>query len=171
MTLTSKLFVLFSIVGFTYYYFKYIRKPDIKLNEIEITSLEGEVIDIQNYVGKPLVVNFWATWCAPCIKELAHFKKINNDFKGEIVFLLISEEDSRKIIPFKNSFDFDFVLSSKSFETYGVNTWPTTYFYDNEGNLVNKYNGSLSLQNLKKYVDEIMPSFSKDSVLLQQQLK
>ena len=58
MNLSSKLFVPLILVGFAYYYFKYIRKPNLKLDEIEIESIDGQKIDIQNYVGKPLIVNF-----------------------------------------------------------------------------------------------------------------
>lgn len=160
MNLFSKLLLILFIVGFAYYYFKYIRKPNLKLNEIELVTLEGDFIDIKQYVGKPLVVNFWATWCGPCIKELPNFEKINRQHVGELVFLLISVENPAKILPYKNSFDFDFVLSSKSFEDYGINTWPTSYFYDKDGKLVDKHNGSLTLEDLAQYVAKIMPSSS-----------
>jgi thiol-disulfide isomerase/thioredoxin len=160
MNLLSKLLLILILVGFTYYYFKYIRKPNLELNEIEIVSLDRDFIDIKQYVGKPLIVNFWATWCGPCIKELPNFEKINRKYGGDVVFLLISEENPAKILPYKNSFDFDFVLSSKSFEDYGVNTWPTSYFYDKNGQLIDKHNGSLTLEDLGQYVDKIMPSSS-----------
>lgn len=169
MNLSSKLFVPLILVGFAYYYFKYIRKPNLKLDEIEIESIDGQKIDIQNYVGKPLIVNFWASWCGPCLKELPHFKQINKKYGGDVTFLLISEENPEKIIPFKNFFDFEFVLSSKSFNSYGVNTWPTTYFYDSDGLLKDKVNGSLTLKDLEKKISKIMPSsFSKDLKLPQQ---
>ena len=170
MNLSSKLFVLLILVGFAYYYFKYIRKPNLKLDEIEIESIDGQKIDIQNYVGKPLIVNFWSSWCGPCLKELPHFKQINKRYGGDVTFLLISEENPEKIIPFKNSFDFEFVLSSKSFNSYGVNTWPTTYFYDSDGLLKDKVNGSLTLKDLEKKISKIMPSSSssKDLKLPQQ---
>ena len=168
MNLLSKLFVPLILVGFAYYYFKYIRKPNLKLDEIEIESIDGQKIDIQNYVGKPLIVNFWASWCGPCLKELPHFKQINKRYGGDVTFLLISEENPEKIIPFKNSFDFEFVLSSKSFNSYGVNTWPTTYFYDSDGLLKDKVNGSLTLKDLEKKISKIMPSSSKDLKLPQQ---
>lgn len=160
MNLLSKLVPILILVGFTYYYFKYIRKPNIELNQIEIVSLDGDFIDINQYVGKPLIINFWATWCGPCIKELPNFEKINRQYGGDVVFLLISEENPAKILPYKNSFDFDFVLSSKSFEDYGVNTWPTSYFYGTDGQLVDKHNGSLTLKDLEQYVAKIMPSSS-----------
>ena len=168
MNLSSKLFVPLILVGFAYYYFKYIRKPNLKLDEIEIESIDGQKIDIQNYVGKPLIVNFWASWCGPCLKELPHFKQINKKYGGDVTFLLISEENPEKIIPFKNSFDFEFVLSSKSFNSYGVNTWPTTYFYDSDGLLKDKVNGSLTLKDLEKKISKIMPSCSSKDLKLPQ---
>jgi cytochrome c biogenesis protein CcmG/thiol:disulfide interchange protein DsbE len=150
------------LVALAYYYFKYVRKPNLELNEIEITSLDGDSLDIKQYLGKPLIVNFWATWCAPCIKELPHFEKIKRQYGDDIVFLLISEEDPAKILPYKNSFDFDFVLSAKSFEDYGVNSWPTTYFYNSSGDLVDKHNSSLTLKSLEQYIAKIVVSSPKD---------
>lgn len=162
MNFSSKLLPILMLIALAYYYFKYVRKPNLQLYDIEIISLDRDSIDIKQYLGKPLIVNFWATWCAPCIKELPHFEKIKRKYGDDVVFLLISEEDPAKILPYKNSFDFDFVLSAKSFEDYGINTWPTTYFYDHKGILVDKHNGSLTLESLEHYLIKIESFSPKD---------
>lgn len=154
-SLLSKIVIVAMITFFAYNYFTYVRKPNLTLDEIKIESLSGQKIDINDYKGKPLIVNFWASWCAPCLKELPHFIKIKEKYGEELIFLLISEEESKKIIPYQNKLDFDFVRSSIPFKSYSVNTWPTTYFYDVNGNLVNKHSGSMGLDDLQSYVDEI----------------
>lgn len=164
-SLFSKLLILAIVLGFAYYYFTYIRKPNLLLNEIQISNLEGKSIDLNQYKGKPLIVNFWATWCGPCLRELPLFVKMKEKYKDDLTFLLISEEDPEKIIPYQKKLNFDFAISSIPFKTYGINTWPTTYFYNKEGSLINKHSGGLEEIDLQNYIQTLMPTSSDSEPL------
>ena len=91
-----------------------------------------------------IVISYWATWCAPCIKEMPSIKraeKILEDYG--YTFLLVSDESISKISNFKNemNFDFNFLKSNKSFETIGVYAMPTSYVFNENGEIVETFVG------------------------------
>lgn len=85
----------------------------IELDQIEVEDLNNKKIKLT--VGKPIVVNFWATWCAPCVEELPYFEELQHKYKDQVDFLMISEEEVSKIEKFKNKkvYTLNLVRSSK----------------------------------------------------------
>ena len=80
-------------------------------------------LDLSVYKKGKIVISYWATWCAPCIKEMPGIKKAEEILEEYgYTFLLVSDETVSKISEFKNewNFDFNFLKSSKSFETLGA---------------------------------------------------
>ena len=103
-------------------------------------------LDLSVYKKGKIVISYWATWCGPCIKEMPSIKraeKILEDYG--YTFLLISDETITKISKFKNerNFDFNFLKSSKSFETLGVYSMPTSYIFDENGNIIETIVGAI----------------------------
>ena len=103
-------------------------------------------IDLSVFKEGKIVVSYWATWCGPCIKEMPSIKraeKILEDYG--YTFLLVSDETITKISKFKNerNFDFNFLKSSKSFETLGVYSMPTSYIFDENGNIIETIVGAI----------------------------
>ena len=92
------------------------------------------------------MVNYWATWCAPCIEEMPSIKRAEEILEEfGYTFLLVSDETVDKISKFKNkwNFDFNFVKSTKSFETIGIYAMPTSYIFDENGKLVETIVGAI----------------------------
>ena len=109
-------------------------------------DLYEEEIDLSVFKEGKIVVSYWATWCGPCIKEMPSIKraeKILEDYG--YTFLLVSDETITKISKFKNerNFDFNFLKSSKSFETLGVYSMPTSYIFDENGNIIETIVGAI----------------------------
>ena len=103
-------------------------------------------LDLSIYKKGKVVVSYWATWCAPCIKEMPSIKsaeKILEDY--DYTFLLVSDETVDKISKFKNefNFDFNFLKSNKSFETLGIFAMPTSYIFDENGQLIETIVGAI----------------------------
>ena len=102
--------------------------------------------DLSVYQNGKIVVSYWATWCAPCIKEMPGIKKAEEILKEYgYTFLLISDETVDKISKFKNewNFDFNFLKSTKSFETLGVYAMPTSYIFDENGQIIETIVGAI----------------------------
>ena len=121
------------------------------ISDLEALQLKTSFIDLyENNLdlsvfneGK-IVVSYWATWCAPCIKEMPSIKraeKILEDYG--YTFLLVSDESISKISNFKNemNFDFNFLKSNKSFETIGVYAMPTSYVFNENGEILETFVG------------------------------
>lgn len=119
-------------------------KPAVKtetkseLDKIKLTELDGTPIDLNEYKGKTIFLNFWATWCKPCIQEMPSIanamKKVNKD---DVVFLFASTEEADEIKSFKErkSFPFHYVKVD-NFETLDIMTIPTTFIFNSEGKRV-----------------------------------
>ncbi|WP_108868078.1 TlpA family protein disulfide reductase [Aquimarina aquimarini] len=144
----------------TLVYSKFIVSPDISLNQLEVLDLKGNNIELSEYQGKPLVVNYWATWCAPCLKEFPYFEEVKQRFGDDVNFVMISDETIDKITYFSNSkpYSFNFLKSSKKLSEYGLNeitALPTTYFYDAQGNLIVKHTSNLNVESLAELIKRI----------------
>ena len=103
-------------------------------------------IDLSVFKEGKIIISYWATWCGPCIKEMPSIKraeKILEDYG--YTFLLVSDETITKISKFKNerNLDFNFLKSSKSFETLGVYSMPTSYIFDEKGNIIETIVGAI----------------------------
>ncbi len=113
-------------------------KAVTEFEKIKITELNGSPIDLRQYKGKTLFINFWATWCKPCIKEMPFIQKAMEDLKDEeVVFLFASNEsvDDIKTFQQNNSYDFHYV-KLENLEALNVMTLPTTYIFNAAGKLV-----------------------------------
>ena len=122
-----------------------------KASDLEYIQLKTSLVDLnQNKVnltsfeGKKIVINYWATWCGPCIKEMPELKRAEEILQNyNYTFLLVSDETISKINTFKNEkkFDFNFLKSINSNETNGVYSLPTTYIFDENGKKVETFVG------------------------------
>ena len=109
------------------------------------------------------MLNFWATWCYYCKSEMADFNRAyaNNP---EVQFLMVNATDgkretvasAKKYIE-QNGFDFDvfFDVNGDAMDTYGITSFPTTYFIDKDGNLIARGVGMLDYETLEKGIDMI----------------
>lgn len=109
-----------------------------ELDKIKLTELDGSPIDLDQYKGKTIFINFWATWCKPCIQEMPSIanamKKVSKD---EVVFLFASTEEAGEIKSFQNRMPFPFhYVKVENFETLDIMTIPTTFIFNTKGKRV-----------------------------------
>ena len=103
-------------------------------------------LDLSEFKQGKIVISYWATWCAPCIKEMPSLKRAEIILKDYgYTFLLVSDEKISKISRFKEemNFDFNFLKSSKSFETLGIYSMPTSYIFDETGKILETIVGAI----------------------------
>lgn len=122
----------------------YPKKPSIgvhldeRLQKIRISDLKGKDVDLKELAGKPIFLNFWATWCGPCIGEMESMEKIYQTYKDDIHFLAVSSEELDKIRGFQGKRDFSFPfarLEMDYLDVYVVKL-PTTLLIDRTGKIV-----------------------------------
>ncbi|MBL6655446.1 MAG: TlpA family protein disulfide reductase [Flavobacteriaceae bacterium] len=107
-------------------------------------DLEENNLDLSEFNNGKVVVSYWATWCAPCIKEMPSMKRAEEILEDYgYTFLLVSDETIDKISNFKNemNFDLNFLKSNKSFESLGVYAMPTSYIFNENGKIVETFVG------------------------------
>lgn len=113
----------------------------------KITTIDGSNVEIKSFKGKLLIIDFWATWCSPCIKEAPLFKKLAEKYnESDVAFISISIDND--FLNWK-----DYILSANwkgNNYWYDVDhDWPFSYLLYSKSNSENKYKFSISLP---KYV-------------------
>ncbi len=103
-------------------------------------------VSLHDFRGKVVVLNFWATWCPPCVEEMPSLVKLQSNLKDRVVVLAVSvDEDERSYRTFlkKNNVDLLTVRDpqQKSNELYGTFKFPETYIIDRQGVVQRKFIG------------------------------
>ena len=114
---------------------------------IQLVDLKGQVVDLHDFIGKPIFLNFWATWCRPCIAEMPSIVRAEKLLaEDDYVFLLASDESTQKIIRFKNLQDFplNFVRLESNFVNLGIASIPTTLIIGRDGQIAMNHVGALN---------------------------
>jgi thiol-disulfide isomerase/thioredoxin len=138
---------------------------------LDLRDLKGAPHKLEEYRGKPVVLNFWATWCVPCASEMPLLSEMQTLYQGKILFIAASIDDDGmkpQIGGFvkKHKGDALTVMTGASLDTleeFGVaQSMPGTVFIDAEGNIVDRVNGALKrdelLQRLRKLSGEPEPA-------------
>ena len=122
---------------------------DLEFMELKTTfvDLNDNKVDLTTFKGKKIIINYWATWCGPCIKEMPGLKRAEEILENHnYTFLLVSDETISKISTFKNNkkFDFNFLKSVESNEFLGIYSLPTSYIFDENGKKIKTIVGTIT---------------------------
>ena len=128
--------------------------------DFSMLDMDGNEVNLASFFGKPIVLNFWASWCGPCKMEMPEIQKFYDKYGQEIHFLLVSVDDSldaAKTFISDSGYTFPvyFDTTSVGAYTYGASSIPLTFFIDAEGNLTAYYMGAMSESILQQGVDMI----------------
>lgn len=111
-----------------------------------VRTLDGTQISLSDFRGKPIYLNFWATWCAPCIAEMPSIQNLYDVLKNEeVVFLVVSDETAETVRAFmeERQFTLPAYLSMGDLpEALRSKALPTTFIIDSGGNVVFKHTGA-----------------------------
>ena len=110
----------------------------IEVDKVKLTSLTGKSIDMKQYKGKTVFINFWATWCKPCLEEMPTIKKAMDFLKNEkIEFLFASDESTEAINAFETQHRYGlYYARAGNIEDLNIIGLPTTFIFDKDGRQV-----------------------------------
>ena len=121
---------------------------DFDLNVLQFSDLNNNIFSIQNFEGKTLFINYWATWCNPCLAEMPSMADLYDRYKNNenIVFLYLSREDLNTIIDYLPKDEslqklpiYKIITDDEFFATTGI---PTSFIINSAGDVVVKDVGS-----------------------------
>ena len=137
---------------------------DFETNALQFTDLDSKMFSIQNFKGKTLFINYWATWCNPCLAEMPSMADLYERYSSNdaIVFLYLSREELKTIqeyIPKDESLQklpiYKVVTDDEFFATTGI---PTTFIINSSGDLIVKDVGSAfwNDQSVFNFIDNLL---------------
>ncbi|MCR9250544.1 MAG: TlpA family protein disulfide reductase [bacterium] len=130
--------------------------------EFTISDRDGNRIDFTNYKGKTIFLNFWATWCGPCIAEMPDINELHNSYKDNdsIEFIMIAvDDDFQKALDYVDEKEYSlpiFKLKTSLPSVYSASTIPTTYVISPRGKIVVERHG------IAKYNSESFKEFIRN---------
>lgn len=113
--------------------------------DFSVTDYDGNVIKFSDFQGRPVVINFWASWCPPCKAELPAFHTVHEQLGDDVVFLMINatdgmretKEKAKELIDEEGyTFPVYYDTELEASYVYGVSSLPATVFIDKNGNIV-----------------------------------
>ncbi|MBD7963847.1 TlpA disulfide reductase family protein [Fictibacillus norfolkensis] len=129
-----------------------------------LVTLDGKQVDLKDYRGKKVIVNFWATWCPPCREEMPEMEKFYRDYKNKDVEILAvnleySETNTEKVSKFVKEYELSFPIPLDEKNTIGKQfravSIPTSYFIDEEGMISNSHIGPMDYDFMKDEINKM----------------
>lgn len=128
--------------------------------DIVLFDKDGNEINLADFTGKPVILNFWATWCGYCIAEMPDFEEAYKEYGDEIQFIIVNTDDGIKkgeeFIASKGyTFPTYYDLESYAAIAYGITSIPRTIAIDKNGNVLYNQPGKLTAASLQDIIDKI----------------
>lgn len=139
-------------------------KEAAKAPDFTVTDGDGQEAALSDFLGKPVVLNFWASWCGPCKSEMPDFEKLYQEYGEDIHFLMVNMTDgSRETVETAKefleetgyTFPVYFDTAYEASVAYGVRAIPTTYFIDAQGYAVAQAMAALDEETIRKGIGMI----------------
>ena len=122
---------------------------------------DGKEVKLSENFGKPVVFNFWATWCGPCKSEMPGFENLYKKYRDKVVFMMINSSDSRQDVDKflkQNGYTFPIYYddTGEASYTYNVSAIPATYVTDKYGQIYGYQIGVLPEEALEKAIKTVL---------------
>jgi thiol-disulfide isomerase/thioredoxin len=138
-----------------------------RVPDASFVTMEGNRIRVSDFAGKPVVINFWATWCGPCKEEIPELQAAHEQYSASdgLTIIGVTDEDPGVVEPFVADNGMTFPVAydriGVSGSRYRVQSIPTTLFVDSEGIVMERYTGSLGEGRLKLYIERLLSRSSE----------
>ena len=136
--------------------------PDYSAPDFTVLDWDGNERKLSEFVGKPIILNFWASWCGPCKSEMPDFEEAYKKYGEAIHFVMVnctagdSMEDAKALIEDSGyTFPVYFDTTNEASYLYGASSIPMTFFIDEKGDLITYARGALSADLLEQGIGYI----------------
>lgn len=126
--------------------------------EVMLQGFDSGTVSLDDFAGQPLVVNFWASWCVPCLAEMPGFERVHQQHQGEVAFLgvnLADDPGAAEAVLEQTGITYPVARDpdGSAFEVFQAFGMPTTVFISPQGTIVELYTGELSAEALAERID------------------
>jgi len=137
----------------------------IEAIDIKVYDTDNNEVKLSDFSGKPVIINFWATWCPYCVDEMGYFENSYQEYGDDIVFMMIDAVDGTRetfekgkafIDEHEYTFPVYYDLDQHAVYVYQINSLPTTVFIDKEGYVVAYQPGGLTEDMLAAGIDLLL---------------
>ena len=137
----------------------------LQVPDFTVYDAEGTACKLSDFVGKPIVLNFWASWCGPCKAEMPDFEESYKTYGDQIHFLVVNltdggtetvESASAFIAEQGYTFPVYFDTAMEAAYAYGISAIPSTFFIGADGALVHRQVGMMDAETLQKAIDLLL---------------
>lgn len=138
--------------------------------DFTLADLEGSAVSLSDFRGQPVIINFWATWCAPCRIEMPELQAVYDAYRDDgLVILALDQDESPEQVRafFYDEMDLTFTPllddGAQISALYGAINFPTTYFVNGEGEITAVHRGLMNEEIIIGYLADILPGLGQDS--------
>ena len=133
-----------------------------------LRTLGGDTCTLADFVGKPIVLNYWASWCSPCLAEMGQFRSLYADYADKVNFIFVTNEKRTDVANFvkKKKLDLPVYLPIKRYpEQLSTSTLPVTFLIDAEGNILMRKSGMAQWngQKMRNILDALLTKTENDN--------
>ena len=138
---------------------EYVLAPDF-----HVYDKDGNPVHLSEFFGKPIVLNFWASWCGPCQSEMPDFNQKYAELGGDVHFVMVNMTDGgRETVETasafikENGYEFPvfYDISGEAAAVYGAYSLPTSFFINAEGYVIAQAIGAIDAATLQRGIDMI----------------
>lgn len=139
--------------------------------DFTVLDMAGNSVKLSDYFGKPIIINFWATWCGPCKSELPAFNNMYEKYKDEVHFLFINLTDGSRetvegVTQFMEeegyTFPVYFDTTMEAATIYGAYSIPMTFLIDDEGVPVHYQAGAMPEEAIEQFIETLIEYSAKN---------
>lgn len=136
-----------------------------KAPDITIFDDSKNEVKLSEKFGKPVIVNFWATWCGPCKSEMPAFDKLYKEYGDKVEFMMVNQTDGardtmegvKEFIENEGyAFPVYYDVNNEAYTVYGATSIPATLFINKDGEIVEGRLGAMDEQTIKGYIDKLL---------------